>query len=72
MIDFNQKRLKEKTDREERLDDQLTEWKSKLERMNFEFIELNQRFDKFSLTDKEKDKNGLVTSLLIWTQRWTI
>ena len=37
-----------------------------------EFIELNQKFDKFSLTDKEKDKNGLVTSLLIWTQRWTI
>ena len=38
------------------MDDQMTEWKSKLERMSVEFIELNQRFDKFSLADKEKDK----------------
>ena len=48
--------LKEKTDIEERMDDQMTEWKSKLERMSVVFIELNQKFDKFSLTDKEKDK----------------
>ena len=48
----------------------MTEWKSKLERMNVEFIELNQKFDKFSQTDKEKDNKWL--SLLIWTQRWTI
>ena len=47
------------------MDDQMPEWKSKLERMSVEFIELNQKFDKFSLTDKENDKNGLVTSLLI-------
>ena len=59
------KMLKEKTDRGERMDDQMTERKSKLERMSVEFIELNQKFDKFSLTDKEKDKNGSVTSLLI-------
>ena len=34
--------LKERTDREERLDDQLTEWKSKLKRMSAEFIELKK------------------------------
>ena len=39
----------------ERLDDQLTEWKSKLERMSVDIIELNQTFDKFSPTDKAKD-----------------
>ena len=48
--------LKEKTDREERMDDQMSEWKSKLERLSAEFIELNQKLDTFSLTDKEKDK----------------
>ena len=51
--------MKERTDREERMDDQLTEWKSKLERKSVEFIELNQKFDKFSLTDKENDKKWL-------------
>ena len=53
------KMLKEKLDREERMDDQMTEWKSKLERMSVEFIELSQKFDKFSLTDKEKEKKWL-------------
>ena len=48
------KMLMEKTDREERMDDQMTEWKSKLERMSAEFIELNQKLDTFSLTDRKR------------------
>ena len=46
------------------MDDQMTEWKSKLERMNVKFIELNQKFDTLSFT-KKRINNGSVTSLLI-------
>ena len=41
------------------MDDQMTEWNSKLERMSVEFIEVNQKFDMFSPTDKEKVKKWL-------------
>ena len=40
------------------MDDQMTEWKSKLDRMSIEFIGLNQKFDKFGLTDKVKEQKG--------------
>lgn len=51
--------LQERTDRKDKLNEQLAEWKLKLDKMRVEFVELNQKFDRFKTTDPEKDKKWI-------------
>lgn len=45
----------ERTEREDKLNGQLTEWKNKLEKMSAEFLELKQKFDSFVNSNTEKE-----------------